>query len=188
VPPGKIIKDDFMPPTLKTSQGLTLLDMLVAAAVLALLAHLAAPAFSGLVDEQRRLTLANELASGLRTARLEAIERNRRVILQPLEANWANGWRMVVDESGRGLQDPANPVLHVRASDGRVAVSASRNIQDHIGFDPLGVPRLSNQGALAGTFHLCEGANSGHRRVVVARTGRVRVTREGPATPLCPVS
>lgn len=177
-----------MPLIAKTAQGLTLLDLLVAAAVLAILAHLAAPAFSSLIAEQRRLTLANELASGLRTARLEAIERNRRVILQPLDANWANGWRMVVDESGRGLQDPGNPVLHIRASDGRVPVSASRNLQDHIGFDHLGVPRLANQGALAGTFHLCEEGSSGHRRVVVARTGRVRITREGAPTDLCPLS
>lgn len=177
-----------MPLTAKAAQGVTLLDMLIATAVLGILAHLATPAFGDLVAEQRRLTLANELASGLRTARLEAIERNRRVIVQPLDANWANGWRMVADESGRGLQDPDNPVLHIRASGGRVPVSASRNIQDSIGFDPLGVPRLTNQGALAGTFHLCEEGDRGHRRVVVARTGRVRVTREGPATDLCPVS
>lgn len=177
-----------MPLLSKAHHGLTLLDLLVAIAVLAVLAHLAVPAFTGLIAEQRSLTFANELASGLRSARLEAIQRNRGVILQPLEENWANGWRMVVDESGQGLADPENPVVVVRSNSTPITVSPTRGLQEQLAFDFLGTPRLPNRGALAGTFHLCEGGDNGHRRVVVARTGRVRVTREGPPTPLCPLS
>lgn len=174
--------------TLKNSQGLTLVDLLVTVSVLAVLGMLAAPAFSGLIAEQRRLTFANELASGLRSARLAAIDHNRGVILQPLDTNWANGWRMVLDNSGKGLSDPHNPVLLVRTRSGKVPVVPTLNLREQVGFDSLGVPRLANRGAVAGTFHLCEGAGNSHRRVVIARSGRIRVTREGAASGLCPVN
>lgn len=177
-----------MPLTCKLSQGLTLLDLLIAVAVLAVLAHLAAPAFSSLIAEQRRMAFANELASGLRSARLEAVQRNRTVILHPLEGQWTNGWRMIVDHSGQGTQDPTNPVILNRAGPWPIEVASTANLREQISFDYLGVPRLPNRGALAGTFHLCEPGSDAHQRVVVARSGRVRVTRAGPPTHLCPLS
>ncbi|WP_263260274.1 GspH/FimT family pseudopilin [Pseudomonas sp. RIT-PI-S] len=177
-----------MPPSIKPALGLTLLDLLIVVAVLAVLANLAVPAFSALITEQRRLAFANELASGLRSARFEAVQRNRIVILQPLGGQWANGWRMVVDESGQGPADPRNPVILNRAGPWPISVVPSQNLSEQIAFDHLGVPRLPNRGALAGTFHLCEADRSDHRRVVIARTGRVRVTRDGAPTALCPLS
>lgn len=177
-----------MPRHLRSSQGLTLIELLAVMAVLAVLYSLGAPAFSKLIIDQRRLAFADELASGLRNARLEAVQRNRTVILHPLEGNWANGWRMVVDNSGKGPEDPGNPVIVHRAGPWPFAVVPTQNLREQVAFDFLGVPRLANRGALAGTFHLCEPGVAAHRRVVIARSGRVRVTREGLPTNLCPLN
>ncbi|WP_426152616.1 GspH/FimT family pseudopilin [Pseudomonas sp. DC3000-4b1] len=175
-----------MPSAFKACRGLSLFDLLITLAVLAILAQWLAPGFSGLIAEQRRLAFAHELASDLRSARLEAVQRNRTVIVHPLDGDWTKGWQMVVDESGKGMTDPNNPVVVQRLGDASVRVAATQNLREQLAFDYLGVPRLPNRGALAGTFHLCEAGNEAHRRVVVARTGRVRITREGPPTSLCP--
>jgi len=177
-----------MPLAFKASQGLSLLDLLITVAVLAVLLHLAVPAFSGLIAEQRRLAFANELASGLRAARMEAVHRNRTVIVQPLGGDWAQGWQMVVDESGRGIEDPTNPVILSRAGPWPITVRPTANLETQVGFDYLGTPRLANRGALAGSFYLCEPGAEAHRRVVIARSGRVRVTRSAAPTPLCPAT
>jgi len=177
-----------MPLAFKASLGLTLLDLLITVAVLAVLLHLAAPAFSNLIAEQRRLAFANELASGLRAARLEAVQRNRTVIVHPLGGDWTQGWQLMVDESGRGIEDPDNPVILYREGPWPITVRPTSNLEEQVGFDYLGTPRLANRGSLAGSFYLCEPGAEAHRRVVIARSGRVRVTRSAAPTRLCPVT
>jgi type IV fimbrial biogenesis protein FimT len=166
-------------------QAFTLLELLTVLALAGVLFALAVPGFQGLIEQHRRWLFAEELASGLRAARAEAINRNRSVIVVPAPGGWAQGWRLILDKTGRGLSDPDNPLLLERQGDWKVGVISTRNLQAQLAFDYLGVPRLPNQGALAGTFHLCEPQGNSHYRVVIARTGRVRVTREGAPTSLC---
>ncbi|UFH48801.1 GspH/FimT family protein [Pseudomonas sp. KNUC1026] len=133
-----------------------------------------------LVEQQRRAVLAEELAQSLRSARLEAVMRNQRVALVPLEGGWSNGWQVVVPRASEHL------VLREALGIASTRVIPTRNVQEQVAFDYLGRPALENNGALAGSFHFCDNRNpERHRRVIIARTGRIRISTEPPATALC---
>jgi type IV fimbrial biogenesis protein FimT len=170
-------------------RGVTLLELVIAVALMITLALLAAPGVKTLLGNHARQVFANELASGLRMARLEAVTRNRTVIVQAIEEDWSRGWAIVVDETGKGAEDPRNPILAVRAGSTRFQVIPSRNMQAQVAFSYLGVPRTLSQAALNGSIHLCTAqASDRHYRVVLARSGRVRVaTSPGDSSP-CPLS
>lgn len=178
-----------MPFPRTSRRGFTLLELLVALAVVSVLSFLAAPYFSTLLDTHARQVFANELASGLRMARVEAITRNKTVIVQAQEEDWARGWSIIVDETGAGATDVRNPIIAIRSGSDRFQVIPSRNMTGQIAFNYLGVPRSPTQAALNGSIHLCARQDSGrHLRVVLARSGRVRVATTEPAPSLCSVS
>ncbi len=83
--------------------GFTLLELLVALAVLALLAAVAFPNFARLIETNRVVGATNEFKTALNFARSEAVRRNRSVSLTPLTGGWAAGWE-VVDPGGNPLR------------------------------------------------------------------------------------
>ncbi|MBD1587977.1 GspH/FimT family protein [Pseudomonas typographi] len=166
--------------------GLTLVELLVALGLLALLAHWGATGLAPLLEQQRRSTLAEDLAHGLRAAKVEAIQRNHRVIVQPIGGNWAQGWHMIADQTGGGAADERNPLLQVRYGQPPARVVPTPNAAAQVAFDYLGRPVLPHNGSLAASLHLCSTHRPGeHLRVVIARTGRIRISREVPAVDLC---
>lgn len=170
-------------------RGFTLLELLIAVALLATLARLAAPGFKTLVSNQQRQVFANELASGLRMARVEAVTRNRTVIVQAIGGDWRNGWKIIADETGKGPEDPRNPIIAVSEGNARFQVIASKTMQTQIAFNYLGIPRALSQAALNGSVHLCgASASDRHYRVVLARSGRVRVATSPEDTSRCPLN
>ncbi|WP_271410711.1 GspH/FimT family pseudopilin [Pseudomonas sp. Q1-7] len=76
-----------MPP----SRGFTLIELMIAIALLAIIASLAAPAMSSFLLNQRVSGQASALSSALQFARSEATTKNRRIKVVPV-ANSTNGW------------------------------------------------------------------------------------------------
>ena len=92
-------------------QGMSLIQLLFALLIVALTTQVASPAYNALVEQQRRLSVAEQLASSLRNARAEALLRHQYVIVHAMEEDWSRGWKVTLDLSGRGYLDPDNPVL-----------------------------------------------------------------------------
>lgn len=157
-------------------RGLTLVELVVALSILAILLHLAMPAFRDLVDSHRREVAAGELLGALRNARTEAILRHRPMIVQPLQNDWAHGWQLIADDSGKGLDDPDNPILMVRQNDGKVRIVGNLRVASWVRFNALGGPSEQGGGQGNGTLHICDQRTGmTHLRVVVSRSGRVRL-------------
>lgn len=98
------------------SQGLTLVELVVTLALVGVLAGLAAPGFSGLVQRYKADLAASQMVAALNLARLEALRRGGGVAVQRLEdascprpdsvQDWSCGWVVFADRDGDGLFNP----------------------------------------------------------------------------------
>lgn len=151
-------------------QGFTLVELMVALAVAAVLAAIAAPAFDQLTLGSKLRTQANELAAGALLARSEAIKRNQTVTLcassdgATCVGAWANGW-IVRTTGGAVLR------AHGAAPSGFLVKSG---VITSIVFQPSGV------GTTSATLTVCRATPSvgGQERVVsISATGRATVSK-----------
>ncbi|MGE1153851.1 GspH/FimT family pseudopilin [Pseudomonas kitaguniensis] len=169
-----------------TQRGFTLIELLLSLVLSSILAHLAVPNFRGLLDSQQRQVAAQALADGLRYARTEAIARNRAVVIHALGEDWSQGWRVILDASGRGHLDDDNPVLLERQHSGRVPIVGNGPVKNQVRFSGLGEPIFSAGGFRAGTAHVCDAAQAQSRfQVVLAPSGRISLRSEITEQALC---
>lgn len=167
-------------------QGFTLIELLLGLIVSGILASLATPNFKGLLESQQRHSAAQSLTAGLRYARSEAIARNQPVVIHAREDDWSQGWRVIVDVSGRGYLDDDNPVLREHQDNGRVPIVGNGPVKSQVRFSGLGEPVFSGGGFRAGTVHVCttEQAQSLYQ-VVLAPSGRISLRSERAEQALC---
>ncbi|WP_025129175.1 GspH/FimT family protein [Pseudomonas sp. PH1b] len=167
-------------------KGFSLIELLTAMALLTLLLPPASAAFSELLHSQRQQDSAQMLASGLRSARAAAILHQRTALIHSLEGDWSRGWRIVLDISGKGAQDPENPLLIERQSGGQVMIVGNRPVQDFVRFSAQGNPLLPGGAFQAGTLHVCQADQEYSRhQVVLSRSGRVSLRSEFAEQALC---
>nr|WP_298108207.1 GspH/FimT family pseudopilin [uncultured Pseudomonas sp.] len=90
-----------------SQKGFTLIELMVALAVLAILLGIAVPSFGSMIRDSRASTLASELQGALQLARSEAVKRRQSVVVcrrKPGEsscqngADWTTGW--LIQQSG----------------------------------------------------------------------------------------
>lgn len=163
-------------------RGLTLIELLAGLVLIAIIATLAAPALSGLIDSQRRQDTAHQLTSGLRLARVEAILRGQPVIMQALEGDWSKGWNVFVDANHNQFRDDDETILAERSGHRDVRVVGNSRVAARIGFDNSG--RLLNNAN--GTLAVCLKRSAvSHSQVAIAVTGRITLRRDGFSTEPC---
>jgi type IV fimbrial biogenesis protein FimT len=167
-------------------RGFTLIELLLGLIMSSILAHLAVPNFKSLLESQQRQNAAHSLAGGLRYARTEAIARNRAVVMHALNDDWSQGWRVILDVSGRGHLDDDNPVLLEHQDSGRVPVVGNGPVKRQVRFNGLGEPVFSGGGFRAGTVHVCaaDQAQSLYQ-VVLAPSGRISLRNDRAEQALC---
>ena len=86
-------------------RGFTLIEILVAIAIIGILSSLAAPSLSRLMADQRAKSAATNLYVALSVTRSEAIKHNSSVTLAPKSGSWQNGWQVQDPEGGAALLD-----------------------------------------------------------------------------------
>ena len=108
--------------------GFSLVELLVALAIAAILLGIAAPSFGSLTRSLSRSTEYNELAGDLRLARIEAIKRGATVAVcaranaTSCGEDWAKGWHVFVETSAAeggtmGEIETGETLLRSRAGD-----------------------------------------------------------------------
>lgn len=99
------------PHTLREQAGFTTIELLVVVAILGVLAALAAPSFTLLIERWRVRQAATELESTIQFARTEALRRGGRVGLQrsapsgdclTAASQWDCGWFVFLDSDNSG--------------------------------------------------------------------------------------
>jgi len=168
--------------TLVKQQGLTLIELLTGLVIVGIAASLAIPAFGQLIDAQRRQDTAQQLASGLRLARAEAILGGQPVMVQAQDGDWSRGWNVFADPNRNQVRDEDEPALSEFVTPRNVRVIGNSKVAVRIGFDNTG--RLLNNAN--GTLAVClKDVPASHYQLAVAVTGRVTLRTEGFGSEPC---
>jgi len=148
-------------------QGVTLIELLVALAVAAILLAVGVPMLRDFILNNRLTTHANTLAASLALARAEAVRRNRPVAIVPAASDWSKGWTVGVDADGDGTIDGEVVRSEGPAPDG-ITVSAGSTLAI--------VFRASGLANRAESFRICD-SRTGEtgREVTLLSTGRAEV-------------
>ena len=174
-----------------SQEGFTLLECLVAVAIMAILTVLAVPGFRDLLVRRSVLVTADALVSDLRFARAEAIKRGTQVSMCrsangsacSATGNWVEGWIVFVDRNAKGVVDPGDEVLRVQPRQPQLESIASDNPStDKASFNflPTGMSGPSTQ-----TFKLTPVApapSNSLRVVCVSSQGRPRLAPAGASS------
>lgn len=163
-------------------RGFTLIELVAALVLIAILASMAAPTFGELIDSQRRQDAAQQVVSGLRMARAEAILRGEPVMMQALDGNWSQGWHIFVDTNRNRIKDEDETTLAEHAGHTKVRIVGNARVASSIGFESSGRLVSNTNGTLA----VCQAHSSvSDYQIVIAVTGRVSLRRNGFVTEPC---
>jgi type IV fimbrial biogenesis protein FimT len=181
-------------------RAFTLIELVVTLTVVSIIAALAAPSFSNMIQSNRVITNANTLLISLNFARSEAVSRGLQVIVRrqgPTSQVWDEGWQVFVDRNQDGDFDDSTPSTHCDATEdcllrvvdslpSGMTLRTGANYDTWMGYLPDGTPIQSGAGGLGNnSFTLC-GSNKDidqARQVIVNTTGRARV---GVGVASCP--
>jgi type IV fimbrial biogenesis protein FimT len=155
--------------------GRSLVELLAALTVAAVLTAAAVPSYSMLMRDTRLTAAAGDLHNMLFMARSEAVKRGQTVQIETLSGttSWADGARMFLDSDGDGVKDAGEEILWL-----------STPIPDGYSLSgPFAALRFTPSGTLSVaptvvSFAVCKAGASGStgRTVAVAQTGRPSVT------------
>lgn len=157
-------------------RGFTLLELMVALTVLAILLSVGVPSFATFTQNNRVTTQTNELVSALNLARSEAIRRGAPTTVEAVQpaSGFAAGWCVYVGNGGCG--DPDN-VLRVYPPMTRMAVESDATA---IVFDARGARRSPANASVTVTIapdDCAAGTAERARRLEIALTGRINLER-----------
>ena len=126
-------------PAQRVQRGFTLIEVLVVAAIVAVLAALAGPSFTPLLERWRVRDSVESLQSALYLARSEAIKRGGNVVIRkeatgangctlaPGASNWDCGWFVFVDANNSNTQTGTEEILQRFAVPSNIEVTRSMN-------------------------------------------------------------
>lgn len=170
------------------SAGVTLVELLVGLAVMALLLAVAVPSFSAMLQNTQRSTLTNDFLADLALTRTEAIRRGQRVAMCKsangtaciTSGHWDQGWLLFVDGNNNGLRENTEPLVRQQASlpDGW-RLSGNTPVARYISYHPMGNSRLVSGAFQAGTITICalSPAQATVSQIVISSVGRPRSQR-----------
>jgi len=164
--------------------GFTLLELLVALAIVGALLFLGVPGWGGFIAEQQLQERAEALLHALDRARSEAIKRGGRVHVCPdasgacpgTPAAWEGGWT-VAAASGA---PPA--ITRERPATGGITIRGNRPVADYVSYTSAGYARRIDGALQMGTFTVCRRGHKA-RKVILANSGRARIERTADACP-----
>lgn len=163
----------------KRAAGFTLIELMVAIAMLAVLLGIAVPDLRNYLINSRLTAQINDLVADISLARSEAATRSARITIctsADLETcsgegdAWEGGRIVFVDTNANGDREATEQILKTTASLGgsRTLVATGFSNTNSISFRPYG----GLQPATGGSFLLCDPATDTGRTVMVAATGR----------------
>jgi len=188
-------------------RGVTLIELMVSIALLAILLAIAAPNFRGMTASSRLTSSSNELLASIQQARAQAIRTGMRVTVckstdgaqcnTQANVGWDRGWIVFGDTTRSGVDAAVDTgetiITRVAAADAGSGSSivGTTLVANYVSFAADGRPRLMGGGVQTGTLRICapgdvlsNGARA--RDIVLSTTGQVNVIRPANVADNCP--
>ena len=165
---------------LGSSRGFTLIEAMLALALLSMFCAIATPAVRQMIHGQQLRQASIDLAMALIQARQEAIMRKRPVVIANPDGRWDSGWSIFVDQNANGVFDTEELVLRTGdAIAGGVRISGNTLVASYVRYTPTGEAKMHNGAFQAGTITLCHAdGEQSIRKLVLSATGRLRTVTE----------
>jgi type IV fimbrial biogenesis protein FimT len=166
----------------RRSQGVTLVELLVTLAIVAVGATVAVPSFKGLIADSRVSGQANDLLTSLKYTRSEAVKRNARVTMckkasdtacaatATATASWQGGWLVFVDGGTVGTIDTGDTILRVQGALPLSTLIGDGGVTNYVSYIGSGQTSAAAGGTQVGNFSLCD-------PLVTARRKKIAVTQ-----------
>lgn len=186
-------------------RGITLIELMVAVALLAILLAIAAPNFQGMTASSRLTSGSNELLASIQQARAQAIRTGTRVTMckspdgvqcsTTAGVGWEQGWIVFGDTTRSGVDAAVDTgetiITRIPAAGGGSLIQGSTNVANYVSFAADGRPRLMGGGVQNGTLRVCSPGNAlsneaRARDIVLTTTGQVNVIRPADVADNCP--
>ncbi|PUE24794.1 GspH/FimT family protein [Limnohabitans sp. Jir72] len=170
----------------RRSLGFTLLEALVALALVALLVGMAAPAMSRLRQEHRMQALVEELFSSLMLTRSEALRQQQRVTVCvrtqddrcAIAGPWTPGWMVFVDTNANAQRESQERVLqkHEALSAG-FTLKGNGPVSRFVSYGLEGRSQTISGAFQSGTLTLCQVDATQAWQVVINALGRPKLEK-----------
>lgn len=162
------------------TKGYTLIELLIALTLMAILLAVAIPSYRALSAQNRQTTQITQLVTAINLARSEAISRHSIVTLCKSKdgtkcgGKWSDGWVVFVDKHGSGKIDLTTLILRIYPSlpSGSSLEWNGLRSNDYLQMEPSGGTH-----GQAGTFTYYPYDNDKYKmsKIIISQTGRIRV-------------
>ena len=182
------------------SDGFTLLELMVVLAIVAILATLAAPSFTAMIQSNTMSTTVNTFLADVRYARSESIRRGGGVIMCRSDApestnptcgsgsgpngkGWVSGWIIFQSFNSDQQKDSTEPLLRVQSPITSINSILEAGDNSSTKFQFTGTGRMNLSSATTLQFgSKPQFKNEAQRTVCVNLGGRVRIAGDGFAS------
>lgn len=159
---------------LRNNEGMTLAEILVVVAIIAIMSGIAVPSFLSWLENKRVQSAARDMYSNFRKAQSTAVKNNRNCAVS---FNGTTGYTVYVDEDKDFVQDPGEQII------AQVNWSQYRNVQFSVNFpDSSGKPTVAflpnvlpdtHSGLPNGTVELKSTSGKVSADVVISKYGNI---------------
>ena len=170
-------------------RGFSLIELLVTITIASIIAGLAAPSFSKMMNANRIQTSASALQGDMMFARAEAAKRGTSVSLCPsadqqtciTSTSWQSGWIVFADPTVSGTPASTAAILKVRQAmpGGNTLVAGLPASQNVVTFNREGYTTNLGTAQVAFTFHTSDTYDNATRCVLVNFGGSLSTVSKG---------
>lgn len=167
---------------IRVLHGLTMIELLVALAIVAVLLGIGVPSFGAFIQNHRLSGATNRFVGMLHLTRSEAVKRAQRVTAC-VSSNqrdcaaagaWHQGWILFPDANANGVRDADEAIIQAEQRIlGEVSIVGNSTVSTYISYVASARAEMLSGALQMGTVAVCLGGQG--RAIVINAAGRPRV-------------